>query len=280
LYHFYQTGRLLPLSQLTNQPGGVAPTPTDSEYIASVIAFAGELNRYTINRACSLDLPSVKLTKELITEIYQVLLEFDFRNGPLRRRFDSVKYSLKAIENTFYELNLQNNIMGTEKEQEKESNDEQVAKKARTGEPTSPIPLANTSVPDPAQLAITSKFSYLSGDEFGELVRRMAEYDQARESIIKESRDIQKAAKQAIYAIMRNQLPDSRNKLNFCRQKANKILTEILVKVIFDNSIRFFCFLYLVFTISILVYDKDPSVILSKNLSRANSCILGCPLRR
>jgi predicted translin family RNA/ssDNA-binding protein len=220
--------------------GEVAPTPTDSEYIAAVIAFASELNRYTINRACSLDLPSVKLTKELITEIYQVLLEFDFRNGPLRRRFDSVKYSLKAIENTFYELNLQNNIMGTEKENENESSDEQVAKKARTGEPTSPIPPTNTTVPDPAQLAITPKFSYLSGEEFGELVRRMAEYDQARESIIKESRDIQKAAKQAIYAIMRNQLPDSRNKLNFCRQKANKILSEILVKVIL--TIRFVLF--------------------------------------
>lgn len=36
------------------------------------------------------------------------MLQFDFRNGPLRRKYDGLKYSLKNIEDIYYELSLQN----------------------------------------------------------------------------------------------------------------------------------------------------------------------------
>lgn len=49
LYHFYQTGQLLP-------PSAIQPTPTDSEYLCAVFSFAAELSRYTINRACQVSL--------------------------------------------------------------------------------------------------------------------------------------------------------------------------------------------------------------------------------
>lgn len=34
------------------------------------------------------------------------LLQFDFRNGNLRKKFDALKYTLKKMENTTYELSL------------------------------------------------------------------------------------------------------------------------------------------------------------------------------
>ncbi len=33
-------------------------------------------------------------------------LQFDFRNSPLRKRYDGLKYTLKKLENTLYELSL------------------------------------------------------------------------------------------------------------------------------------------------------------------------------
>lgn len=220
IYHFYQTGQLLPISALKS------PIPTDSEYLSGVINFTAELSRYTINRACQLDFPSIKLTKELISETYQILLEFDFRNGPLRRKFDTVKYSLKTVENIFYELNLQNNIDAEKKQPslsnlDEERSDEQIAKKPRIN----PEEITQSKGTD-------KKYQYLSEEEFRLIIQRMNEYDQAREYIIKESRDIQKAAKQAIYAVIRNQLGDAKNKLDFCKKKGEKLAAEVIHKVI------------------------------------------------
>ena len=42
------------------------------------------------------------VVKDLLTQ----LLEFDFRNGPLRRKYDSVKYINRQMEDIVYELSL------------------------------------------------------------------------------------------------------------------------------------------------------------------------------
>lgn len=34
------------------------------------------------------------------------LIMFDFRNGPLRKKYDSVKWNLKKLETILYELSL------------------------------------------------------------------------------------------------------------------------------------------------------------------------------
>ena len=34
------------------------------------------------------------------------MLEFDFRNGPIRRKYDGLKYALKTIEDIVYEISL------------------------------------------------------------------------------------------------------------------------------------------------------------------------------
>jgi predicted transcriptional regulator len=38
------------------------------------------------------------------------LLQFDFRNGSLRKKFDSLKYTLKKMETTLYEQSLTENL--------------------------------------------------------------------------------------------------------------------------------------------------------------------------
>lgn len=53
-----------------------------------------------------LDHDSVSACAALCHELFGELIQFDFRNGPLRKKFDSVKYELKKIDDIQYELSL------------------------------------------------------------------------------------------------------------------------------------------------------------------------------
>ena len=44
------------------------------------------------------------MARDLVDSLLVELMKFDFRNGPLRRKFDGVKYALKRLENILYEL--------------------------------------------------------------------------------------------------------------------------------------------------------------------------------
>lgn len=39
-----------------------------------------------------------------------VCVQFDFRNGALRKKFDALKYTLKKMETTLYEQSLTENL--------------------------------------------------------------------------------------------------------------------------------------------------------------------------
>jgi predicted translin family RNA/ssDNA-binding protein len=64
--------------------------------------------------------------------------------------------------------------------------------------------------------------------------QRMDEIDALREEVIKQSRDIQKMSKQAIYATHRNNLQEAETKLNKCEG----ILDKIMIIV---NEVSFEC---------------------------------------
>lgn len=53
-----------------------------------------------------IDHDSVSACAALCHELFGELIQFDFRNGPLRKKFDSVKYELKKIDDIQYELSL------------------------------------------------------------------------------------------------------------------------------------------------------------------------------
>ncbi len=158
--HFLETGTLLPPSAC-----GYA---TDEEYLAGAcIGLAQDLSRYGMGRATARDVVSVSMAGDLVNEIQAQLLQFDFRNGHLRHKFDGTKYALKTLETLLYELS----ITGSEQ------------------------PDAKRLKHDTSQLVPVI--------ELEELRKRMEHRDSLRETLIKKSRDGQKAAKQAIYALHR-----------------------------------------------------------------------------
>merc|ERR1719193_1006954 len=156
------TGRVLRRSQL-------GEAFDDEEYLSGVIGACQELVRYAIRRATALDQRSVRLCRDYVAEVKSQLLSFDFRNGPLRRKFDGVKYAERRCEDLLYELSLAGLELG------------------------------------PADAE--GQDSALDPDEWAQLQAAYAAYDETRENVIKGCRDVQKAAKQAVYATQRGDAP-------------------------------------------------------------------------
>lgn len=56
--------------------------------------------------------PFIKKARDVVSLILEELLQFDFRNGPLRRKYDSTKYALKTLETVLYELSVAGAVGG------------------------------------------------------------------------------------------------------------------------------------------------------------------------
>ena len=96
--HFIRTGKILPSSEL--------PRCDRDEYLGGVLDFTGELNRYCIAKATARDVDEVRKCRDVVDALTGIFLKFDFRNGVLRKKYDGLKYTLKKMENTLYELSL------------------------------------------------------------------------------------------------------------------------------------------------------------------------------
>lgn len=178
---------------------------------------------------------SINLCLQVVTELNAKMLEFDFRNGPLRRKYDGLKYAVRNIEDILFELSLQQGplesgtaaadggaVMYT---------DEEVAS------PTKRMRLAGTKTDESAASidataadgdhSANSGYKYIDAAEIDAIRARMDEYDQQREQVIKDSRDVQKLAKQGVYAVIRGQLGEARKKLNLAAQQADKIMNTV-----------------------------------------------------
>jgi predicted translin family RNA/ssDNA-binding protein len=188
--YFLETGKLLPPSD--------CKYATDEEYLAGAcMGLAHDLSRYAMGRATARDVASVTMSTNLVNEIQNELLQFDFRNGPLRRKYDGTKYALKNLETLLYELSV-------------------------TG----------TSFEDgPEAKRIKEDLSLLvPHDEIAALRQRMEHRDELRENLIKKSRDGQKASKNAIFALHRGDKKKAFDLIHQCLQCIQQDLLPIVVE--------------------------------------------------
>ncbi|ETV97947.1 hypothetical protein H310_09261 [Aphanomyces invadans] len=96
--HFLKHGTLITIDDL--------PSVEREEYLSGVVDFTGEVGRYAVAQATKRDVAKVEMCRDLVEAISGELIQFSFRNGPLRKKYDSLKYNLKKLENTLYELSL------------------------------------------------------------------------------------------------------------------------------------------------------------------------------
>jgi len=95
--HFLEKNSLLGFDALDVEP---------EEYLKGLSDFTGELGRYAVLQATKKDKQAVEKARDIIENIFGELVQFDFRNSDLRRKYDSVKYNLKKVENLLCELSL------------------------------------------------------------------------------------------------------------------------------------------------------------------------------
>jgi len=61
------------------------------------MVLSGDLTRYAIKRASSMDVAAVARCRDMLSTLHGKLLEFDFRNGPLRKKYDGVSASFDGF---------------------------------------------------------------------------------------------------------------------------------------------------------------------------------------
>jgi len=79
-------------------------------YLMGLIDLTGEIVRKAINSAIKGDYKTSVNLKGLVSELHDELLLFDFAGGELRKKFDSVKYDLKKLDDLVLNLKLSNKI--------------------------------------------------------------------------------------------------------------------------------------------------------------------------
>ena len=166
---------------------------TDQVFVLGIIEAARSLERYAVGRATCGDRSAVQICHKFVLDLQGKLIEFDFRNGPLRRSFDGVKYIHKKLVDLLYETSLCSN------EVTKSDTPDEAA-------PGSLIPL----------------------DDLEAVRVRQVAYDLKRESVIKLCRDVQKLSKQAIFSLHRGNLKKCRSQLSTAAAKARDIYSQFL----------------------------------------------------
>ena len=199
--HFLLTGKLITLKECNDIMSPLMRTSyafnfRDEEYLGGVIGFAQDLAKYGIGRATVRDLVSVEIARDLVAQLLASLLNFDWRNTPLRRKFDGTKYCLKRLENTLYELSVTDNS--------KDDSYEPPVKRMKSEENET----INNRVDE---------------NEMLEIKGRMDARDELREKVIKRTRDSQKSAKQAIYSLHRGDLVKADKLILECENIANEL---------------------------------------------------------
>ncbi|EQC40619.1 hypothetical protein SDRG_01702 [Saprolegnia diclina VS20] len=96
--HFLTAGTLVALEELN--------FVDRDEYLGGVVDFTGEVTRYAVVMATKRDVARVEECRNIVDAISGELIQFSFRNSPLRKKYDSLKYNLKKLEHTLYELSL------------------------------------------------------------------------------------------------------------------------------------------------------------------------------
>ena len=104
-HSFLTTGKIATMKSL-----GVLP----DEYLLGLADLTGELMRRAVLSATKRDAKAVKSIHEALTLLYGQFVQFDFRNGELRRKYDSIKYNLQKVENVLYDLSLSKRSEPTE----------------------------------------------------------------------------------------------------------------------------------------------------------------------
>ena len=100
-YHFVKTGKI--------------PTKTElklsgEDYLLGLCDLTGELMRKAVNAVIRKNYKEAEKIKDIVDDIYGEFLQFNLRNGELRKKSDQIKWNLKKLEDVVFELKLKDKL--------------------------------------------------------------------------------------------------------------------------------------------------------------------------
>ena len=212
LVYFVEHGTLNRLRSAT--PIGGCAGVSDQSYLGGLITGAKHLERYAIGRATHGDRVSVAACQHFVEALLAELMEFDFRNGPLRRAYDGVKYTHKRLGDIMYETSLCESATASADGADSADN----AALASSSSSSSSSSFSASSNPSGAVV--------LPSKDIEKVRVNLAAYDAKRELVIKRCRDVQKLSKQSIFSLHRGQMAKARQQLDTAVEKACAISAE------------------------------------------------------
>ncbi len=79
-------------------------------YLLGLCDLSGELVRRAIHSATAGKYKDVEVIRNLVDDIYGTLLEFNIRENELRKKFDSIKYDIKKLDDLNYDLKVKRKV--------------------------------------------------------------------------------------------------------------------------------------------------------------------------
>ncbi|KAH7102538.1 Translin [Auriculariales sp. MPI-PUGE-AT-0066] len=111
LRHYLQNGDLLPIAN-TSEILGYQSDWQDrfylsaEEYLQGIISMVDELGRLAVNLVTMGDFDGPLKISAFVKEVFSAFSILNLKNDNLRRKFDSLKYILKKLEEIVYDLSL------------------------------------------------------------------------------------------------------------------------------------------------------------------------------
>ncbi|MBN1157211.1 hypothetical protein JXA85_06315 [Candidatus Woesearchaeota archaeon] len=79
-------------------------------YLMGLCDLTGELVRRAVNAGINGNFTEVMQIHGFVSELYTEMMKFDFFNGELRKKFDSIKWDLKKLDEMVFEIKMKNKI--------------------------------------------------------------------------------------------------------------------------------------------------------------------------
>jgi len=76
------------------------------EYLAGLCDLTGELVRKAVKSILDGKLEETKWIKDFVEAVYGEFLEMELLDWELRKKYDSIKYNLKKLEDIMYDLQI------------------------------------------------------------------------------------------------------------------------------------------------------------------------------
>ncbi|KAJ7644129.1 Translin [Roridomyces roridus] len=112
LIEYLRTGTLISLARVSSEILGIQDEWKDrfslpvEDYLHGLITMVNELARYSVNAVTLGNFEEPMKISAFVKELFSGFIMLNLKNDSLRRRFDSLKYDLKKVEEVVYDVSL------------------------------------------------------------------------------------------------------------------------------------------------------------------------------